>query len=92
MIESFFHFHPDVDLLPVGGSSFLCRLAGGGALRMEGKALEGASVRIAQGEQEAGMAGWHFPRYGEEQTAGTVIVKRRVELPFGQRLEIVPAD
>lgn len=82
-IESFFHFHPDLDvwLDAAGGKAILS--APGVSLQLHYACEELTSVNMSRmGTFEDGVpAGWFSPRYGVAVPAWTIRFRQVVRLP-----------
>ena len=88
LVETFFHFHPDVKNERLGESAVRCYLPGGGRLALWAEGEGVSSVELVRGAGAPNPAGWFSPRYGEPVPAGTAMWSGRRNLPLRRRYVI----
>ncbi|MDA1000247.1 MAG: heparinase II/III-family protein, partial [bacterium] len=91
LLESFFHFHPDVGVRRKGQDALGLSLPGGEELEFLGKVDPDESVVLEKGKESGDVMGWYSPEYGEAIPCWSFLLRGRRSLPLHRSWTIRPA-
>jgi hypothetical protein len=82
LVETFFHFHPDVKNECFGESAVKCDFPDGSRLALRAEGDGASSAELVRGVGAPNPVGWFSPRYGELVPNETAVWSGRRNLPL----------
>jgi len=80
LIETFFHLHPDVDIVSNCKDEVRFSFKDGEKLKLISKRNKSACFETYKGIEVPFIAGWYFPRYGKRIATNTLIYSQKTAL------------
>ena len=84
-IETFFHLHPEVNLITNDKGAIRFSLKGDEKLKMISKSNHSTCFQTFRGQEVPFIAGWYFPSYGQHIPTNTIICLQKAALPVRNR-------
>ncbi|MFH1609126.1 MAG: heparinase II/III family protein, partial [Candidatus Bipolaricaulota bacterium] len=91
-VESFFHFHPNVEVTPDGGNRLSCPVGEGSTIVLDAAGPGDFSFGLAKGARKPEHSGWFCPQYGRLVPTWTAVWRGRSRLPFRNQFTLRRAD
>jgi hypothetical protein len=84
-VETFFHLHPEVELISNGKDEVRFFFKEGEQLKLISKSNQSACFETYKGIEVPFIAGWYFPKYGKRIATNTLICSQKTILPVRNR-------